>query len=227
VKGTVVVLCLAVGALAQGDEAWLTWSAARADGVGRAARVQGRVGGLFDTRILSTNTSYNYKLAATWMSPEVIWASARMAQLTDALNADETKRLVVEAETAGQTVVMVEVDPREGSGVIPNDWVATLHPVSNKGEVGSGSRGRLDQRLREIRALTGTVKRNYDYDRFWVVFPLQQEGQLSLMQTDTVQLELVVRISGKEGRVRWPVSAVARAMLIRPAASGLQDKAIK
>ena len=205
----------------QGDEAWLTWSAARAEGIGRAARVQGRVGGLFDTRILSTNSSYNYKLAATWMSPEVIRASARMAQLTEAFSAEEARRLVAEAETAEQTVVMVEVDPREGSGVIPNDWVATLHPVSTQGQVGSGSRGRLDQKLREIRALAGTVKRNYDYDRFWVVFPLQQEGAMPLIQTDTVQLELVVRISGKEGRVRWPVSAAAKALLIRPAPSGL------
>ena len=219
-KGLLVVVCLAVGALSQGDEAWLTWSAARADGIGRAARVQGRVGGLFDTRILSTNSSYNYKLAATWMNPEVIRASARMAQLTDALSAEEAKRLVAEAETADQTVVMVEVDPREGSGVIPNDWVATLHPVSTQSQVGAGSKGRLDQRLRENRALAGTVKRNYDYDRFWVVFPLQRGSDAALVQTDTVQLELVVRISGKEGRVRWPVSAAARAMLIRPAPSG-------
>ena len=215
------MVCLAAGALAQGDEAWLTWSAARAEGIGRAARVQGRVGGYFDTRILSTNSSYNYKLAATWLSPEVIRASARMAQLTEALSAEEARRLVAEAETAEHTVVLVEVDPREGSGVIPNDWVATLHPVSSQGQVGSGSRGRLDQKLREIRALAGTVKRNYDYDRFWVVFPLQPEGALPLIQSDTVQLELSVRISGKEGRVRWPVSAAAKALLIKPAPSGL------
>ena len=219
-KGALVVVCLAVGAVGQGDEAWLTWSAARAEGIGRAARVQGRVGGLFDTRILSTNSSYNYKLAATWMSPEVIRASARIAQLTDSFNAEEARRLVAEAETPEQTVVMVEVDPREGSGVIPNDWVATLHPVSTQGQVGSGSRGRLDQKLREMRALAGTVKRNYDYDRFWVVFPLLQEAAGALIQDDTVQLELVVRISGKEGRVRWPVSTVAKSMLMRPAPSG-------
>ena len=180
-KVALIIVCLAVGALAQGDEAWLTWSAARAEGIGRAARVQGRVGGYFDTRILSTNSSYNYKLAATWLSPEVIRASARMAQLTEALSAEEARRLVAEAETAEHTVVMVEVDPREGSGVIPNDWVATLHPVSTQGQVGPGSRGRLDQKLRENRALAGTVKRNYDYDRFWVVFPLQPEGALSII----------------------------------------------
>lgn len=218
-KGALVVACLAVGALAQGDEAWLTWSAARADGIGRAARVQGRVGGYFDTRILSTNSSYNYKLAATWLNPEVIRASARMAQLTDALGAEEAKRLIAEAETPEHTVVMVEIDPREGSGVIPNDWVATLHPVSTKGQVSSGSRGRLDQELREVRALAGTVKRNYDYDRFWLVFPLQQADALALIQPDTVQLELVVRISGKEGRVRWPVSAAAKALLTKPTSS--------
>jgi hypothetical protein len=225
VKGALIVVCIAVGALAQGDEAWLTWSAARAQGVGNAARVQGRVGGFFDTRILSTNTSYNYKLAGTWLNPEVIQASARMAQLTDALSVQETKRLVAEAQTPDETVVMVEVDPREGSGVIPNDWVATLQPVSTQGQVGSGSRGRLDQKLRENRALAGTGKRNYDYDRFWVVFPLRQEAGVTLLQPDTVQLELVVHIAGKEGRVRWPVSATTKAMLLKPTQGGIDDKA--
>jgi uncharacterized protein with von Willebrand factor type A (vWA) domain len=144
-----------------------------------------------------------------------------MAQLTDALSTDEARRLVAEAEIADHTVVMVEVDPREGSGVIPNDWVAMLHPISTQGQVGPGSRGKLEQKLREVRALTGTVKRNYDYDRFWLVFPLRREGAIDLLQNDTAQLELVVRISGKEGRVRWPVSAAARAMLTRPTQSGL------
>lgn len=212
-KATLIIACLVAGALGQDNEDWLSWSVQRADGVGKAARVQGRVGGIFDTRILSTNTSYNYKLAATWMSPEVIRASARKAQLTDGLSTEETKLLVAEAEIAAQTVVMVEVDPREGSGVIPNDWIAMLHPVSAQGQVGPGVRGHLDQKLREIRALTGTAKRNYDYDRFWLVFPLQREGAIDLVGSDTIQLELVVRISGKEGRVRWPVSAAARAML--------------
>ena len=40
----------------------------RAQAIGKAAYVQGRVGGIFDTRILKTERSYNYKLAATWMT---------------------------------------------------------------------------------------------------------------------------------------------------------------
>ncbi|HEX6163515.1 MAG TPA: hypothetical protein VFZ31_09125 [Vicinamibacterales bacterium] len=96
------------------DEAWLQWSASRAQAVGKAAYVQGRVGGIFDTRLLKTERSYNYKLAATWMTPDVIRAAARTAQLSERLTDDQTRALVAEAEKAGDTVVMVEIDPREG-----------------------------------------------------------------------------------------------------------------
>ena len=39
------------------------------------------MGGWLDTRILSTEHSYNYKLRATWLTPEVIRATARLAQV--------------------------------------------------------------------------------------------------------------------------------------------------
>jgi len=59
---------LAVGALHAQTPAddWLTWSAASAERTGKAGYVQGRVGGFFDGRLLKTERSYNYKLAATW-----------------------------------------------------------------------------------------------------------------------------------------------------------------
>jgi len=75
---------------------------------------EGRVGGIFDTRILSTNRSYNYKLAAT-------------------------------------------------------------------------------------------LRRNFDYDRFWVVFPLTHADGTPVLPPDVREAELVVRIYEKEGRVRWSV----------------------
>ena len=53
---------------------WLRWPAARAQGIGKAAYVKGRVGGILDTRLLKTERSYNYKLGATWMTPDVIRA---------------------------------------------------------------------------------------------------------------------------------------------------------
>jgi hypothetical protein len=35
-------------------------------------------------------------------------------------------------------------------------------------------RGENTPRLLDVKALAGVLRRNYDYDRFWVVFPLTQ-----------------------------------------------------
>jgi hypothetical protein len=184
-------------ASAQGD-AYLSWSAAQAESVGRQAYKQGRVGGIFDMRMLKTERSYNYKLAATLLTPAVIRATARLAQLRSRLTDDDTRALVAEAETAGGMVVMVEIDPREGSGVIPNDWQAFIQP---KGRPGDAVAGVSTPRLRDVKALAGVLRRNYDYDRFWVVFP---GGDAPYLQAGVTEVELVVRIHDKEGRVNWP-----------------------
>ncbi len=152
------------------DDGWLTWSAAKAEAVGKAAYVQGRVGGFWDTRILSTDRAYNYKLAATWLNRDVVRATARMIQLTERLSDNTARQLVAEGEAAGDTVVMVEVDPREGSGVVPLDWVAVLQPIMPGGSGGRPLRGVNNPRLRDVKGLRGVLRRNYDYDRFWVVF---------------------------------------------------------
>ena len=47
------------------------------------------MGGWLDTRILSTEHSYNYKLRATWLTPEVIRATARLAQVRNWLSVEE------------------------------------------------------------------------------------------------------------------------------------------
>ena len=187
------------------DESWLRWSAAQAQNVGKAAYVQGRVGGIFDTRLLKTERSYNYKLAATWVTHDVIRATARMQQLTARLSDEDTRRLVAEAEQAGDTVVMVEIDPREGSGVIPNDWLAFLQPATPQGVTGHAVTGTDTPRLREVKALAGVLRRNYDYDRFWVVFPLTHADGTPLFSLKDTQAELIVRIADREGRLRWPI----------------------
>ena len=187
------------------DDSWLTWSASRAQAIGKAAYVQGRVGGIFDTRILSTERSYNYKLTATWLTPDVIRATARTVQLTERLSDDQARALVAEAANVLDTVIMVEIDPREGSGVIPNDWAAFLQPQTPPGAAARAVRGQDTPRLREVKALGGVMRRNYDYDRFWVVFPLTHADGKPLFGPGDTQAELVVRVAGKEGRVRWPV----------------------
>lgn len=190
---------------AQNDE-WLSWTRARAEAIGKAAYVRGRVGGIFDTRLLKTERSYNYKLAATWLTPDVIRATARMIQLTERLSDDATRALVTEAENAGDTVVMVEIDPREGSGVIPRDWMAFLQVEGATTAV----RGVDTPTLRTVRALSGVLRRNYDYDRFWVVFPLKHDDGRPLFSANSASAELVVRINDREGKVTWSIPADLR-----------------
>jgi hypothetical protein len=64
------------GPAADGDE-FLTWNAARAEAIGRATYQKGRVGGFSDMRMLDTEGSYNYELAALWLTSEVVRAGAR------------------------------------------------------------------------------------------------------------------------------------------------------
>jgi hypothetical protein len=96
---------------------------------------------------------------------------------------------------------MVEIDPREGSGVIPNDWEAFLQP---KGVPDAAVRGTIEPSFRDVRALGGVLRRNYDYDRFWLTFPLTVRGKPVFGSEDRAAV-LLVRIHEKEGRVEWPV----------------------
>lgn len=219
-KITVAIgLLIATLAAQPEDDSWLKWEGARAQAIAKAAYVQGRVGGIFDTRLLKTERAQNYKLAATWMTPDVIRATARTVQLAERLGDDEAIALVADAEKAGDTVVMVEIDPREGSGVIPNDWAAFLQAAAPEGATPRAARGQDTPRLREVKALAGVLRRNYDYDRFWAVFPLTHSDGKPLFAATDSAAELVVRIAGREGRVRWTIpSSIHRKMKIRFAA---------
>ena len=202
VMHSLAVIGLTVTGLnAQADDEYLKWPPQRAEAIGKAAYQRGRVGGVFDTRFLKTERSYNYKLAATWLTPETIRATARMTQLQSRLSDAETTQLVAEAEATEGTVVMVEIDPREGSGVIPIDWEAFLQP---KNKPAHAVRGVLSPQLRDVKALAGVLRRNYAYDRFWVTFPLMRDGT-SVFNDQDRMAELVVRIHEKEGRVEWPI----------------------
>jgi hypothetical protein len=209
----VTLLCLAAAAsplllAAQpGSDAYLSWSDKQAEAVGQQMYKRGRVGGAFDLRALKTERAYNYKLAATWLTPDAIRATARLTQLRSRLSETETRALVKEAEAARDTVVMIEIDPREGSGVIPNDWQAFLQP---KGRPDAAVRGTVSPHLREVKALAGVLQRNYDYDRFWVRFPLTGPGGNTLFSSSDQDAELVVRIYEKEGHVEWPIPASMR-----------------
>ena len=157
---TMLSVCLCPSSSAQ-DE-WLSWSATTAEAVGKAMRQSGRVGGYFDMRVTSTNKSYNFKLRATWLTPDVVRAGARLIQLQERLSDEEARQLVATADGAADTIVLIELDPREGSGVIPLGWTAHLQPKDRpQGPVVKGS---SMPQLRDVPVLKGVDKRDYGYD---------------------------------------------------------------
>jgi hypothetical protein len=58
--------------------------------------------------------------------------------------------------------------------------------------------------LRSAKALAGVMRRDYDYDVFWVVFPLF-ENNVSVLPPGTSEVELLVGIYNSEGRVSWQI----------------------
>ena len=210
------LLLVTATALAQDDD-FLTWNQERIASVVEGAYGDGKVGSrtlLFwtgwDTRLLKTERAQNYKLRATWFTPDVVKASARFAQMRSRLSADDTRRLVQEAAGAGDTVVVVDIDPNEGSGVVPMDWEAFLRPKDAPTESGRYVRGVITEDLRKVRALQPIAQRNYDYDRYWVVFPLTTESGAPLFGPGDTTAELLVRIYNREGVVSWPIHADIR-----------------
>ena len=193
-------------ALAQGADGqnYLDWSSAKVQQIIRVARVNGRVGGAFDLRALHTERSYNYKLRATWLTEDVIEATARLIQLSERLTAAQAEALVAETATIRGTVVMVEIDPREGSGVIPLDWWATFGP-KEAAQSSRGLRGTSHPEFKTMKALSGGNRRDYDYEVFWLEFPVTTAADQSLFAATSREAELVVRIYDKEGHVTWPI----------------------
>lgn len=202
-----------LSAFGQGSQ-FLSWSAKQAQTIGNSGFKQGRVGGWFDARVINTDRSYNYKLAATFFSPDVVRASLRMRQLALRLPDQSVTDLAHEAivERLG-FVVLIEIDPREGSGVIPREWHAFLEPFEtadaarNKNGVPlrEGTAGVLAPALREEPAFAGVRRRDYAYDQFWLEF--DREKTFGGLKDTVGALRLVVRIYNKEGRVEWPLDA--------------------
>jgi hypothetical protein len=212
----VLIILLSLPARVHGQEEevlpaedFLRWSVSHCEAVGKAMYVKGRVGGFFGYRGLKTERAGNYKLSATWLTPDVIRATARQIQLRSRLSDEQARALVREAELPLSAVMLIELDPREGSGVIPHDWEAFLGP-KRRGGSPSTVRGTNTPELREIRALSGVLRRNYDYDRFWLVFPLQRDDGISLFAPTDTEAELLVRIENQEGRVSWPIPQSVR-----------------
>lgn len=210
-----LLLVLSTTAFAQ-DESYLSWSASQAENVGKSTRLSGQIGKSFDFRGIHTDRAVNYKLRVTWLTPEVIRASARIEQLRNRLSDQQTRELVAEAEAAGDTVFMIEIDPREGSGVIPLDWRVILQPK----DLRIGSEGAISgikaPELRKVKALAGVARRDYDYDLFWVIVPLVNKDKSRVFPADLAQLQIFVGIYNSEGKLSWtiPESIRERTMVL-------------
>ena len=187
------------------SEAYLTWSESKAESITKDMRESSKVGHFLDLRGIHTDHSVNYKMRATWLTPEVIRATARLVQLRNRLTDQQTRELVAEAESAGDTVFKVEIDPREGSGVIPEDWRAILqHKDLKVGAEGAVS-GVKSPKFQNIKALAGVLRRDYDWDVFWVAFPLVDKDKNPLFPADVSQLQMIIGIYNSEGSLSWRV----------------------
>jgi len=56
-----------------------------------------------------------------------------------------------------------------------------------------------------VKALAGTVQRDYAYDVFWVVFPLVDEKGQAILPESASEAELIVAIYNKQGKVTWQI----------------------
>lgn len=211
---SLILIAVPVSISAQGvgsdADAYLTWTATQADKIGKSTRQNGKVGGNFDLRIISTNKAINYAIRATLMTPEVIRAAARITQLRDRLSDDQTRRIVEDADDAGNLVIMIEINPNEGSGVIPLDWRVFLQPKGLTPGASGAIAGTKAPHLSKTAALSGLYGRNFEYDLFWVTFPLVDEKKIPLLSPDTAEIQLIVGIYSSEGRISWKMSESSR-----------------
>jgi hypothetical protein len=190
-----------------------TWSPKQAEAIIQKMLVKGRVPGSRGASLLNTSQAKSYKLRALWVTPEVIAASARMIQLQERLTEEQTRALVEEADLPGYTIILIDLDPDEGSGVIPPDWITFLQPKGVAADSGRAVRGLEKPGFSEKKALARVMRRDYAYDRLWVQFSLETDAGAALFSSSDQEAELIVQIRGREERVKWPIPDSIRAKL--------------
>ena len=147
----------------------------------------------------SARCNYNFKVRATWLTPQIIKARARLEQLSKSLTAAETQKLVADALNAGDIIIQIEIDPREGSGVIPSGRVALF------GNPPASSKVLVPPQLRELPALAPIAPRDYAYEIFWLAFPTKAEDGQPIFSPNDRETELSVQIQGKVGKIKFPI----------------------
>ena len=185
------------------SEAFLNLTKNQAISIGAAMRPTDNVGSRMSFRGLKTDRAISYKMRATWLAPEVVRATARLVQLNERLSPQRARELVAEAEAVGDTVFLIELDPNEGSGVIPLDWTASLQPK----DLVQGNLERSMQRSGSCKesARSRVFSSVTMHTMFWTVFRLRTDTGAPLFGEGTREAELVISIQGREGGVSWPI----------------------
>lgn len=211
----ILLLCLSSASIAQQsqNEDYLSWTSKQAFNIGTKWRVAGRAGWGSRLDLFSSENCF-YDVRATLMTSEAIRAAARLEQLRRHFTDAETRELVAEAEKIPGLVAIIEINPREGSGIIPLNWYAMLQPKGAKEDSPLAIVGINRPDLRQFRALSTVKPRNYDYDVFWVVFPLKDPQGRRIWETPPDTLEIVINIRDKHGRMSWHVNDSLRQRLI-------------
>lgn len=196
------ILCLAAWHPSWSQESFLNEKEARQ--AINSMRESGQVGGSWDLRVISTDRSYNYKLRATWLTPRVLQALSRLLEINKGLSQAEAQQIMQDIEPGAAHYILVELDPREGSGVIPRDWLARFGP---RGVEDRQVSGQIIPEQGSWRKLISTLPRDYSYDIFIVKFPLGVREGIKILDASDPYAELIVRIYSKTGKVQWPITS--------------------
>jgi hypothetical protein len=196
-----LILCLAVWVPGWSQGAYTNEKEARQ--FIDSMREKGRVGGRWDSRVTSTDRSYNYKLRATWLTPQILQAMGRLLEINKGLSPTEVQQILADIRPEAAHYILVELDPREGSGVIPQDWLARFGP---SGVEDRQVAGQLLSEQGSWKKLIGALPRDYSYDIFIVRFPLEVREGIKVLDASVPEAELKVRIYSKMGSVRWRIT---------------------
>ena len=214
-----ILLAVPEGAAPQEPANPLSGSPKQAEAIIQKMLVKGRVAGSRGMNPFNTSQSKSYKLRALWLTPDVIAASARLIQLQERLTEQQARALLEEADLPGYTIMLVDLDPDEGAGVIPLDRATFLQPKGAAPDSGRAVHGLEKPDFNEKKALARVMRRNYAYDRLWFAFPLQTESGAPLFSPSDQEAELIVQIRGREERVKWPIPDSIRARMTASAAA--------
>jgi hypothetical protein len=61
-----------------------------------------------------------------------------------------------------------------------------------------------------VKVFRGVTKRDYEYDVFWVAFPLLDKNNKPVFGEQVSTIELFIGFYKKEGKITWPISTSLR-----------------